>query len=349
MTNELAILIPAYNGGALLRESVESCSNSGALAGRYGILVVDNCSTDGSVDALPSADRNGAPIKVYRNQTNLGRVPNWNRALEIAESEGFRFAAFLFVGDTWVAGEPVAELLRLMEKSAAVMGMAPLLIAQEDGQTRREGARVSIPGDTAVVRSETLLEDVVRTGRLPFAPLQANIYRLIATDPLRFDTRHESALNTDIESTAAWLQHHPGLIAFASRPFLTWKERRGRFLSTQDPWQILLESRVSLQRISDLTGYKVDWKSANAVSLLTACRELSAGRSLRDRLAFLWKVFVYLRECPGGIGIVKTIVFTLRKVFLKQSHLSLQKSAVSPDGLNMGHASHGPVITRCES
>ena len=98
---ELAILFPSFNGGARLRNSVESCAEVGLPPDKYALIVVDNCSTDGSIEALPRVDRNNVPVCVYRNERNLGRAANWNRALEIAERHGFRFATFLFAGDTW--------------------------------------------------------------------------------------------------------------------------------------------------------------------------------------------------------------------------------------------------------
>src|SRR5882724_9567541 len=133
MTDKLAVLIPVYNGGDLLVESVRSCRDA-ALECPYTIIVVDNCSTDGAVEKLLSVDLAGASMQVHRNPTNLGRIVNWNRALEIAENQGFQWATFLFVGDSWIPEGSLRRLLSIMKDAEAVFGMAPYLVATEAGK-----------------------------------------------------------------------------------------------------------------------------------------------------------------------------------------------------------------------
>jgi hypothetical protein len=344
---ELAVLIPSYNGGDRLRQSVESCAAAGLSPERYALIVVDNCSTDGSIEALPAFDANNVPVQIYRNPENLGRVGNWNRAVEIAEQKGFQFAAFLFVGDTWAPDSSIADLLDLMLRSGAVLGMAPLHIVEEGGQRQREGARISIPGHSALADTESLLQHIVRIGRLPFAPIQANVYRLFSNHPLRFDDRPNYALNTDIEATVSWLRRHRGTIALMAAPFLVWNGHSGRFLSAQDPWFVMLETRKSLQRISAATGVDVDWESANAISFLTSFREGQTVGRLRQRLVFLYRVARYLRNAPGGLATRKFLQFTLNKLFRKQSYLSLPEGSallLEPDSL--AHTGGSAVLSR---
>lgn len=74
----VTVLLAAYNGGAYLREAVES-----VLAQTFGdfeLLLVDDASTDGSVDALPADPR----IRVLRNERNIGQIPSLNRGLRDA-------------------------------------------------------------------------------------------------------------------------------------------------------------------------------------------------------------------------------------------------------------------------
>jgi glycosyltransferase involved in cell wall biosynthesis len=345
---QVAVLFPCYNAGARLRESVESCAAAGLPPDKYALIVVDNCSTDGSIEALPAADRNSVPVQVFRNSENLGRVGNWNRALEIAEKEGFRFATFLFAGDTWRPASSLNELINLMEENSAVLGMAPIRIVEEDGYPApREGARVSIKGHSAIADAGSFLEYIVRVGRLPFAPIQANIYRLFPDHPLRFDPDPKYALNTDIEATIYWLRVHPGKIILVSRPFLVWKGHAGRFLSRQDPWFVMLETRASLRRVSELTGIQVDWASANAISLLMSFRELSNGGTLKQRLRFVYRVARHLRSAPGGLGVTKVLQFTLDKLLRKQSYLRLPAGGPFPlEQESRQQPGSAPVLTR---
>ncbi len=320
---DLGVLIPVYNGGERLRRSVESCAASGLSPQRYALIVVDNCSTDGSIEALPAHDAAGVPVEVHRNARNLGRAGNWNRGLELAERRGFRYITFVFAGDTWTRSGAIAGLLEIMDRTDAVLGMAPVRIVGENARFARDGARISIRGTSMSIHSERLLERVVRIGRLPFAPIQANIYRLFCERPLRFSEDSRHALNTDIEATVSWLQKHPGEVALISAPYLAWSRHPNRFLSRQDPWSVLLETRSSLERVSAATGVKLNWKSANAVSLLTSARELMPDAPFAQRFRFFCRVARYLRSSPGGLDLREALRFTLNKLIRKQSYLSL--------------------------
>lgn len=317
MNGKLAVLIPAFNGGELLRRTVVSCMTAGLDRTSYSILVVDNCSDDESLKHLPEG------VQVHRNESNLGRLGNWNRAVEIAEQAGFTYAAFLFVGDEWIEGGSIQPLLRSMERSGSVLGMASLRIVTEDGVPIRPGARLTIAGDSAEIDSAGLLSRSVSTGRLPFAPIQANVYRLHRERPLRFSTASENALNGDIEATVQFLQDHPGPVSIQSEPYLIWKERTGRFFTAQDPWFVFSESRRTLRRVSQATGIAVDWKNANAVAMLTAIREPSHVLPWSTRMRFRLRVMRFLSKEPAGLSLGRIIGIVARKVLFGRSYLDL--------------------------
>jgi hypothetical protein len=201
--------------------------------------------------------------------------------------------------------------------------MASLLIVNEAGAEIRAGARVSIEGSASNVAGNDLLRQSIHTGRLPFAPIQANVYRLFKERPLRFDTAACNSLNADIEATALFLEEHPGTITVFSRPFLIWRERRGRFLTAQDPWFIFEQSRLSLRRLSDLIKEPVDWKSANAIAMLAALRETSREVPWRRRLAFQFRVLRFLMADRAGLSLTLMCRFLAKKVFSRQSYLVL--------------------------
>jgi len=333
MKGKLAVLIPAFNGAQLLRRSVDSCAASGLSASRYEIIVVDNYSTDGSAADFPDKDATGARLQVIRNERNLGRVGNWNRALELAALQGFDYATFLFVGDEWLPDGSLPGMLDAMDASHSVLGMAPLRIPNEGGGLVRNGARISITGRIAYTDSTRLLNDSIGTGRLPFAPVQANIYRLFEDRPLRFDTDERNELNADLEGTAAYLKNHPGPVTLMSEPYLIWRERGGRFFATQNPWVVFTETRKSLQHLSGSLGIPVDWRSANAIAMLAALREPSQAIPLLQRLAFASRVFQYLRRDEAGLSLLRMAGFVWRKLRSGQSYLVISagpSSTVAP-------------------
>src|ERR1700761_2905988 len=128
---KIAILVPSFNGGSLLRETVMSAAQAGLPPEGYEILVSDNASTDGSAAALPEQDAAGAPIHVRRNQRNLGRVANWNCVMAMAEEMGFSHALFLMAGDV-LAGRALADLKDRMVRRGALLGIACCQIPHEN-------------------------------------------------------------------------------------------------------------------------------------------------------------------------------------------------------------------------
>ena len=73
MGKNLAVLIPVYNGGSLLKETVESCAQAGLDPATYEIIVVDNCSTDGTRELYPEVAALSDKIRIFMHKKNLGK------------------------------------------------------------------------------------------------------------------------------------------------------------------------------------------------------------------------------------------------------------------------------------
>jgi glycosyltransferase involved in cell wall biosynthesis len=88
----LSIGIPVYNGGSLFAEMLESLVTQTFTD--FEIVISDNASTDDtSTIARRFAGRDGR-IRYYRNETNIGAAPNFNRVFELANSPVyFKWAA----------------------------------------------------------------------------------------------------------------------------------------------------------------------------------------------------------------------------------------------------------------
>ncbi len=92
---EISVIIPAYNGGWVLHRALGALRAQDADPNRYEVVVVDDGSTDGSVDGL-EAGGGSVPIRVVR-QANQGRAAARNRGA--AEARG---RALLFLdADIW--------------------------------------------------------------------------------------------------------------------------------------------------------------------------------------------------------------------------------------------------------
>ncbi len=92
---KLSIVIPNYNGFDLLKKNLPKVLEIVSLEnkGETEIVVVDDASTDGSVDYLDSfakkADKKKAVIKILKNKKNLGFSRSINKAIEQIFSEVF--------------------------------------------------------------------------------------------------------------------------------------------------------------------------------------------------------------------------------------------------------------------
>jgi len=121
------ICVPAYNSGATLHETLDSL-----LLQTYqnlSILVVDNASTDRTVEIAESYAAKDSRVRVVRNSENVGGEGNFTRCLQLAAG---KYTA-LFHSDDVYTPEIVARMTAFLDshpQAGAVFSMAQLI----DGQ-----------------------------------------------------------------------------------------------------------------------------------------------------------------------------------------------------------------------
>lgn len=84
----VSICIPAYNNEDYISETLDSI-----LAQTYQnleIIVVDDCSKDGTYGVLQEYAAKDARFSIYKNEQNLGMSGNWNKALSLTKGEFIR-------------------------------------------------------------------------------------------------------------------------------------------------------------------------------------------------------------------------------------------------------------------
>jgi len=91
----ISVIVPVYNGRRFLRAALDSVF--GQSLPPYELIVVDDGSTDGSLDELTSLAPTGLPIRVLR-QANRGQSAARNLAARSAEGD---YLAFLDQDDIW--------------------------------------------------------------------------------------------------------------------------------------------------------------------------------------------------------------------------------------------------------
>jgi glycosyltransferase involved in cell wall biosynthesis len=102
----VSICIPVYNAGIFIEETISCCVNQ--TYSNLEIIFSDNCSNDGTYERILA--HKDPRIKVYRNETNIGLVPNYIKSLDYATG---KYMGFLGADD--------AMDLTAVEKSVKVM------------------------------------------------------------------------------------------------------------------------------------------------------------------------------------------------------------------------------------
>lgn len=127
MRMELSIIIVNWNGQGLLAKCLESIVKR-PPAVPYEIVVVDNASTDGSVEWLRAAQSNGllkgAGFRLIENTENFG----FARANNIAFRQTSSRLVFLLNSDTEVREGAIDRLIETLKSNEKAGGCGPKLL-----------------------------------------------------------------------------------------------------------------------------------------------------------------------------------------------------------------------------
>jgi glycosyltransferase involved in cell wall biosynthesis len=83
----LTIAIPCYNGSANFEDLFASIKRLGLKEDEYEVLVVDNHSNDGIEEIIWKFQTTMSNLRYHRNDYNIGRIENWNKAIELSCGE----------------------------------------------------------------------------------------------------------------------------------------------------------------------------------------------------------------------------------------------------------------------
>jgi len=113
MDKLVSVITPCYNCAPFIAETIKS-----VIAQTYTnweMLIVDDCSTDGSYETALQYAANDKRVKVYRMEQNSGAAACRNKAIELSQGE---YLAFLDSDDLWLP-EKLEKQLQFMIKNDA--------------------------------------------------------------------------------------------------------------------------------------------------------------------------------------------------------------------------------------
>ena len=126
--SKLSIVIPNYNGGENLKRSIGSCKAIQMPESNYEILIVDNKSTDNSIDIVNEMKKKFTNIRLIQNEKNLGRIQNWNISIEKAGGE---YLIFLFANDLINEKNNIHEVLQILDSDKTISICISALLKKE--------------------------------------------------------------------------------------------------------------------------------------------------------------------------------------------------------------------------
>ena len=129
----VSIGLPVYNGERDLGHALESLLAQSYT--NFELNISDNASTDRTPDICRAYCEKDPRIRYSRNPENLGILPNWRRALDLATGEYFMWAAH---DDSWSANYVEALLGCLVAEPAAVLAAGKTVFVDETGSARSD-------------------------------------------------------------------------------------------------------------------------------------------------------------------------------------------------------------------
>lgn len=135
--NLISVIMPVHNSEKFLRESLDSVLQQ--LDVNLELIVIDDCSSDSSVEILSEYVESNSNIRFVRLQQNSGAGASRNAGIDIATG---RYLAFIDSDDVWHADKLSTQLNEMFLTGAAICHASYSMI-DESGNPLRGGVSAS--------------------------------------------------------------------------------------------------------------------------------------------------------------------------------------------------------------
>lgn len=115
VTPKLSIGVPVYNGERYLAQTLEAILSQSFKD--FELIISDNASTDRTEEIVRSFMEKDTRIRYYRSDRNLGVAKNYNRTVELAKGEFFKWATY----DDMIAPQHFQKCVEVLERDPSVV------------------------------------------------------------------------------------------------------------------------------------------------------------------------------------------------------------------------------------
>ncbi len=126
----VSVIMPAYNAERFIKQAINSVQAQ--TFEDWELIVVDDCSTDGTVSVAEGLAHGDNRISVVRNGHNLGVSRTRNRGIDLSDGE---FVALLDSDDYWDPRK-LDKQLKLIRKEQADIAYCSYEIVDEQGSKK---------------------------------------------------------------------------------------------------------------------------------------------------------------------------------------------------------------------
>ena len=168
----LTIAIPNFNGGEKLKKAITSCKLIKIPQDEFDILVVDNKSTDNSLEIVDELKNEFPNLRMIKNQDNVGRIQNWNVCIKNCNS---KYITFLFINDLISKHNNIDQILEILDSDDSIsLSLSPVIKKDNNAEYLKRKYFDS----PVKCSSKKISEYSLRRGLFPFGFIEANIYRV---------------------------------------------------------------------------------------------------------------------------------------------------------------------------